>query len=84
MASNKLVEILPDTSIQLNRCARTSRVAVQTSLVPIANPSTSSTARAGARLCPLVGDGGGVTVPERLCNFVVSFKRTVRSNRVNY
>lgn len=77
MASNKFVEICSDNSIQLNRCANTSNVAMHTSLVPVANPSTSRIVLAVATVCPLVGDGGGVTVPERFCNFVVSFRRTI-------
>lgn len=76
IASSKFDEISSDNSIQLNRCANTSSVAMHTSLVPVANPSTSKIARAGATVCPLVGEGGGVTVPERLCNFVVSFRST--------
>ena len=77
------MEICSDNSIQLKRCSNTSSVAIQTSLVPVANPSTSRMALAGAAVCPLVGDGGGVTVPERLCNFVASFRSTILKNN-NY
>lgn len=76
MTSSKFVETCSDNSIQLNKCANTSNVAMHTSLVPVASPSTSKMARAGAIVCPLVGDGGGVTVPERLCNLVVSLRST--------
>lgn len=77
IASNKLVVIWSVKAIQLNKCARTWSVAMQTSLVPVAKPSTSNTARVGGIVWPLVGEGGGVAVPDLFLNFVVSCKSTV-------